>query len=111
MRRVHKKSSLPRPDRREPRPREDFAALSLDGARYLAACGVRTVGVDYLSVSRFHDDAAAVHRALLEAGIWLIEGLYLARVPAGDVDLICLPLPLAGADGAPARAVVRPHAG
>lgn len=40
----------------------------------------------------------------------IIEGLDLSDVPAGPCDLICLPIKLAGGDGAPARAFVRPHA-
>jgi arylformamidase len=50
----------------------------------------------------------AVHRALIDAGVWIIEGLDLTAVPPGPCELICLPLELVGADGAPARAIVRP---
>lgn len=86
----------------------DFVALSVAGAHYLAECKVRTVGVDYLSVGGFHSDGTAIHRALLEVGIWIIEGLNLRQAPAGNYELICLPLKIMGADGAPARAVLRP---
>jgi hypothetical protein len=65
------------------------------------------VGVDYLSVGGFHVDGAATHRILLEAGIWLLEGLDLSGLSPGPVELICLPLRLVGAEGAPARAVAR----
>jgi arylformamidase len=47
------------------------------------------------------------HQALLQAGIWIIEGLNLKRVRPGQVQLICLPLKIAGGDGAPCRAMVR----
>jgi arylformamidase len=67
---------------------------------------VRTVGTDYLSVAGM-DEGVATHVVLLEAGICIIEGLDLSQVEAGSYDLICLPLRLAGADGAPARVVVR----
>jgi arylformamidase len=87
---------------------EDFVAVSPDGARWLAERRVRTVGVDYLSVGGFHDDGAAVHRALLGAGVWIIEGLDLSAVSPGPHELICLPLRIVGADGAPARALLRP---
>ncbi|MBM3778791.1 MAG: cyclase family protein [Acidimicrobiia bacterium] len=88
---------------------EDFAHIALDGAELLAARGVRTVGVDYLSVGGFRTDGTAVHRTLLGAGIWIIEGLRLLHVPPGAYDLICLPLRLVHGDGAPARAVLRPR--
>jgi arylformamidase len=87
---------------------EDFVYIAHDAAAFLAARGVRTVGVDYLSVGGFRADGAATHRALLGAGIWIIEGLNLAQVQPGAYDLICLPLRLLHADGAPARAILRP---
>ncbi len=70
--------------------------------------GVRTVGVDYLSVAGFHDDGVRIHRILLEAGIWLIEGLDLSAVRAGRYEMICLPVKMHESDGAPARALLRP---
>jgi arylformamidase len=36
----------------------------------------------------------------------IVEGLDLSRVPAGAYDLYCLPLKLAGSDGAPARVIL-----
>jgi arylformamidase len=86
---------------------EDFVFISRDAAAYLAKCGVRTVGVDYLSVGGFREDGLETHQALLAAGIWIIEGLNLGGVEAGDYELICLPLKLIGAEGAPARAIIR----
>ena len=86
---------------------EDFVYISAEAAGYLAERKVRLVGIDYLSVGGFHADGVETHQALLKAGIWLIEGLNLARVKPGRVQLICLPLKIDGADGAPARALVR----
>jgi arylformamidase len=88
---------------------EDFVFIAREAAAYLAECRVRTVGVDYLSVGGFREDGEATHLALLQAGIWVIEGLNLSQVRAGTYELICLPLRIAGGDGAPARAVLRPH--
>ncbi|MDY7224752.1 cyclase family protein [Hyalangium rubrum] len=90
---------------------EDFVFISRDAAAYLAERRVRTVGVDYLSVGGFREDAEETHLALLQAGIWVIEGLNLSSVRAGAYELICLPLRIEGGDGAPARAVLRPHPG
>jgi arylformamidase len=87
---------------------EDFVYLSASAARYLAERQVRLIGVDYLSVGGFHANGVEIHQALLQAGIWIIEGLNLKQVQPGPVELICLPLKIAGADGAPARALVRP---
>jgi arylformamidase len=89
---------------------EDFVYIAEDAALHLAEVGVLTVGIDYLSVGGYLVDGARIHRILLGAGIWIIEGLDLSAVPAGRYDLICLPLKLHGGDGAPARAILRPAA-
>ena len=85
-----------------------FTALSAESARWLARRRIQLLGIDYLSVGPCDDEGGKVHRALLAAGIWIIEGLNLRAVEAGLYELICLPLRLAGADGAPARALLRP---
>ncbi len=93
--------------RREVREfRKDFVALTADAARWVVERGLRLIGVDYLSVQRFHDDPQT-HITLLQAEVVILEGLNLAAVEPGTYELICLPLKLAGADGAPARAVLR----
>ncbi len=86
---------------------EDFACLSAEGARFLVERRIDCVGMDYLSVAGM-DEATETHRTLLEAGIWIVEGLLLAGIEPGDYELACLPLPLIDADGAPARAIIRP---
>jgi len=83
----------------------DFVALTEDGARWLVAHGIRLVGVDYLSVAPF-GDSGPTHNVLLKAGVVIVEGLDLSRVPRGFYELYCLPLKLVGADGAPARAIL-----
>jgi len=84
----------------------DFVYLSLEGAALLAERRVRTVGIDYLSIAGM-DEGVPTHRVLLEQGICIIEGLDLSSVQPGSYELICLPLRLVGADGAPARVVLR----
>ena len=87
---------------------EDFVYISAASAQYLVQRKVRTVGIDYLSVGGFVHDGVETHQILLGAGIWLIEGLNLAAVKPGAYELVCLPLRVVGADGAPARAILRP---
>ncbi len=86
---------------------EDFVFISKEAASYLVERGVRLVGVDYLSVGRYRGGDQEVHQKLLGAGIWCIEGLDLSKVGPGNYDLICLALRVAGAESAPARAIVR----
>lgn len=83
-----------------------FAAFSVDGAKALVELGVRLVGLDYLSAARA-DEQVPVHRAFLDHGVVLLEGVDLSEVPPGRYELICLPIKIAGSDGAPCRAVLR----
>lgn len=84
-----------------------FAPLTPDGARALARLGVRLYGTDAPSVDPADSRALEAHHALREAGIAILEGLELAEVPAGDYELIALPLRWRGVDAAPVRAVLR----
>ncbi len=89
---------------------EDFVYLSFDAARFLVEGRVRTVGIDYLSIAGM-DEGAPTHQALLDAGVCIIEGLDLSAAAPGAYEMICLPLRLAGADGAPARVILRSQSG
>ena len=84
---------------------EDFVAITEDGARWLVARGVRLVGVDSLSVGPYAD-TVPTHQILLCAGVVVVEGLDLSGVGPGVYQLVCLPLKIVGADGAPARAIL-----
>jgi arylformamidase len=83
----------------------DFVAITEDGAEWLVERGIRLVGVDYLSVAPY-GDSEPTHKAFLRAGVVLVEGLNLANIMRGFYDLYCLPLKIAGCDGAPARAIL-----
>jgi arylformamidase len=85
----------------------DFAYLTEDGAAFLLAQGIELVGIDYLSIEAFDADEPAAHRTLLRREVIVVEGLDLREVPPGRYELICLPLKVAGIDGAPVRAVLR----
>jgi len=84
----------------------DFTHVAPDAAEYLVSIGVRLVGVDYLSVEQFHSPHHRTHKTLLSNRVVIVEGLMLSDPPPGDYDLYCLPMLLAGLDGAPARAVL-----
>lgn len=90
--------------------REDFVHLSTEAAEELAGREVKLVGIDYLSVSGYRKNEVEVHRALLEAGVWILESLDLSQVAAGPYELLCLPLKIEDAEGAPARVLLRPVA-
>jgi arylformamidase len=80
----------------------DFIRLDGSGARWLVDRKVRLVGINYLSIG---DQEA--HRVLLTAGVVPVEGLELRAIEPGPYELLCLPLKVVGADGAPARVLLR----
>ena len=80
-------------------------ALGAEAASRLVQRGLRLVGIDSLSVEPA-DTPGTVHHLLLGADIVILEGLELALAPTGPSTLICLPLRIAGGDGAPARALL-----
>ena len=86
---------------------ENFVHISKDAARFLAQRRIALAGIDYLSVGGYHNDGDETHRLLISAGVWVIEGLNLEGVEPGHYELICLPIKIIGADGAPARALIR----
>lgn len=84
-----------------------FVSIRQDAAAYLVEQKVMTVGVDYLSIGGYEKDGVETHQIMLGAGMWVIEGLNLADIKPGYYELICLPLKIEGADGAPCRVVLR----
>ncbi len=85
----------------------DFVHMAPDAAELLASLGLLLVGVDYLTLDPVGAGAFPAHKALLGAGLVVIEGLDLCGVPAGRYEMFCGPLKLGGADGAPARVFLR----
>ncbi len=86
--------------------REDFIGIDSGAAHWLVEKGIVLAGIDWFSISLMRD-LKTPHEILLEAGTVILENLDLRRVPAGSYELICLPLKLAGTDGAPVRAILR----
>jgi arylformamidase len=86
---------------------QGYAYVSEAGARYLVEQGVKVIGIDYLSIEQFKKPGAPAHRILLSNGVIIIEGLNLSEAEPGMYEMYCLPLPVSGGDGAPARVVLK----
>jgi arylformamidase len=86
---------------------QSYVGVTASGAAHLIAHGIKVVGVDYLSVEEFKTPGAPAHHVLLGGGAIIIEGLNLREVEPGVYDMLCLPLRVVGADGAPARVLLR----
>ncbi|GAA1691325.1 cyclase family protein [Streptomyces yatensis] len=95
---------------------EDYLAhpyLTPEAAELLVAAGIRTVGIDALSVDPTPADDFPAHRILCGAHAVIAENLtgldpLLDAQTAGEpIEVSLLPLRLPAADGAPVRAVAR----
>jgi len=85
----------------------EYVSITESAARYIVELGIRLLGVDHLSVEKLKSPDWGVHHTLLGSGVVVIEGVDLSEPPPGDYEIICLPLPLKGCDGSPARVVLR----
>ena len=86
---------------------EGFTAIAPELIDALAARGCRLIGTDAPSVDPATCKALRSHHAAHRAGMAILEGLVLDAVPEGRYELIALPLPIAGVEATPVRAVLR----
>jgi arylformamidase len=94
-------------DRAPTRWSSEFSAFAPQTIAWLAGLGVRLVGIDSQSVDPADSKSLDSHRTLLQHDVRVLENLVLDEVPAGDYELIALPLKLMQADASPVRAVLR----
>jgi arylformamidase len=84
-----------------------FRAVSAAVIRRLAGLGVVLIGTDAASLDPQTSKTMDAHHAVRAADMRILEGLVLDGAAPGVYELIALPLPLAGADASPVRAVLR----
>lgn len=87
---------------------ENFIYIDGSAAKYLVDTGVKTVGLDYITVDPFGSPDFPAHNTFLRNEVVIIEGINLEKVNEGEYTLICLPIKIKGADGSPARAILIP---
>jgi arylformamidase len=85
-----------------------FAAVSPAAIALLASKGVILIGTDTASLDPQDSKTLDAHNAVRAKRMAILEGVVLDDVPAGDYELIALPLKLAGMDASPVRAILRP---
>jgi len=83
-----------------------FVHMSEEAASLCIELEASLVGIDYISIDRYEDDEAPVHRKLLEKDVMILEGIDLKDVPPGEYTLICPPLKIKGAEASPVRALL-----
>ena len=81
------------------------AELSSDAARVLADANILLFGNESQTVGP-ENAPMQVHQILLSADVILLEGVRLSEAPEGVYLLNAAPLNLAGAEGAPCRAIL-----
>ena len=81
------------------------STVSLEAAKVFAERKVDLVGNESQTVGP-EDGPMAVHKELLGAEVVLLEGVRISQVPEGVYFLNAAPINLAGAEGAPCRAVL-----
>jgi arylformamidase len=84
-----------------------FASVAADTIALLARHGVKLIGIDTPSLDPQESKTMDAHHAIRVHGMAILEGIVLDAVPAGDYELIALPLKLGGMDASPVRAVLR----
>jgi arylformamidase len=85
----------------------DYVGVGATGAKFLVDRGIKLVGLDYVSVEKYHEPGTPAHHTLLAANVIIVEGLNLSAVEPGLYQMYCLPLKIVGSDGAPARVVLQ----
>lgn len=84
---------------------DDFVALDDSAAEECVRRDLILVGLDALSI-RKRGTVNQVHELLIDHNVVVLEGVWLADVPSGQYELLCLPLKV-DLDGAPVRVVLR----
>ncbi len=86
---------------------DDFTAFAPATIEWLAAQGVRLVGLDTASIDPASSKELPSHQAVRRLDLRVLENLVLDEVPEGDYELIALPLRWVEADASPVRAILR----
>lgn len=84
-----------------------FSAVAAAAIELMHAHGVQLIGIDTPSLDPEQSKALDSHQVVRRHGMAILEGVVLDEVPAGDYELIALPLKWRGVDASPVRAVLR----
>jgi len=85
----------------------DFTAVAPEVIARLREGGVRLVGTDAASLDPEQSKTMDAHHEIRAGDMRILEGLVLDEMPAGEYELIALPIKIAQADASPVRAILR----
>jgi arylformamidase len=83
----------------------NFVYLDKMGARYLKDQEISGVGIDSLGIERDQPEHDT-HKILFETGIFIVEGLRLKGIEAGEYFLFAAPVKINNTEASPVRAVL-----
>jgi arylformamidase len=106
---IFKTSNSPR-TYESPKFQEHYVYLDTKAAGYLVEKKILLFGLDNITIGCFQDPDSIIqtHQKLLGAGIYILENCAMAGVPAGEYELLCLPLLMYNGDAGPSRAILKP---
>jgi arylformamidase len=84
-----------------------FSAIAPAAIDLMHEHGVRLIGIDTPSIDPAASKSLESHMRVRAHRMAILEGIVLDDVPAGDYELIALPLKWRGLDASPVRAVLR----
>lgn len=84
----------------------NFHAFSPELIEFLAAGGVKLIGIDTPSIDPATDKKLLSHQSVAKHNLAILEGVVLNSVTPGLYTLMALPLKLEAADASPVRAVL-----
>jgi arylformamidase len=85
---------------------DKIPVIAADVPAWLQKNGVKLLGMDLPSMDEIDSKSLQNHHALARAGIAIVESLDLSDVVPGIYNFAALPVKIAGADGAPVRAIL-----
>jgi arylformamidase len=99
-----------------------FVYIVPEAAEYLVERGIRLIGFDYIVIAVWETEKDypsnaeyldksgihRVHRTFLKNNVYILEGINLSGVKAGQYELIALPIRLENGDAGLTRAILRP---
>ncbi len=83
---------------------ETFVYVTQGAAEVCLEKEIALIGIDYITIEQYGNNAFDAHRALLGNGVLVLEGIDLYQVAAGRYTLFCLPLKMKSSEASPVRA-------
>ena len=85
---------------------EEYVTVEMEAARYLVDHGIHAIGIDFPTLDKL-GSGDPVHKVFLNAGIPIIEGIYLGETEPGSYQMVALFMSITENDGSPMRVLLK----